>query len=74
MPYIEFLKTVKWLKKKLHEEWKILKKNIFSIYMTIYNITQIFVYFKIFFTKNHVNLYTTLLFFCILVSMADVTS
>lgn len=53
---------------------KDIKKNIFSVYMTIYNITQIFVYFKIFFTKNYVNLYTTLLFFCILISMVDVIS
>lgn len=73
MSYIGFLKTAKWLKKKLNKN-EILKKNIFSIYMTIYNITQIFVYFRIFFTKNYVNSYTTLLFFCILVSMADVIS
>lgn len=53
---------------------KDIKKSIFSIHMTIHNITQIFVYLKIFFTKNYVNLYTTLLFFCILVSMADVIS
>ena len=73
MSYIGFLKTAKWLKKKLNKN-EILKKNIFSIYMTIYNITQIFVYFRIFFTKNYVNSYTTLLFFCILVSMADIIS
>lgn len=73
MSYIGFLKTAKWLKKKLNKN-EILKKNIFSIYMTIYNITQIFVYFRIFFTKNYVNSYTALLFFCILVSMADIIS